>query len=760
MGRPFPCSLRAIGVVLAWAVLGTATLLAPSLLASFTFAGQDKSVAGSTSPSSENEMPPKESASIDPGQRRPHPHPTAPSRQPINPPQTETEKATQRTPPSTITPPQNPPQVTPPSTATPQQTPTGPAKTEPQKDVTPATTSGSGVSFRLENADLLQFVSIIAAQLKINYIVDPAVKGTVSITTMGDLKPDDLFPILQSVLEMNGATAVQTGDFYRIVPLNRAAKLPQEVFSDTTGKGLPKDDRMIMEIMPLRFVFAGDMAKMLTPFLTDGGVAAVHTAGNVLILEDTSLNVKRLMEIIEQFDSATFDQQRIRLVPVANNVASGMIPELESIFSAYALSEKSTPLRFLAIDRINSILVVTADPSAFEEVEKWIAKLDQPATPSGIQTFVYRVQNSEANYLARLLTNLQSQRNASERGANTTAENTTGANTGGASAGTSSASQDTIGSAGEVVTSQTPHGGARITVDPVNNALLIQCTAQQYAEIAKTLVDLDIIPRQVMIEARVYEVTLSGDLSFGLTYFLQQRSAAYKQGLASFTGSNTLQASAGLLVGDTRELMAFLNASENRSRIRVLSAPTLLATDNSEAKIQVGSEVPILTSQAVVGGVAVGATNVFSNTVMNRDVGIILAVTPRITSTGLVSLRINQEISSTLPPPAGTIQSPSFLKRTISTHAVVGDRQTVALGGLIQDSVNTTTNRIPLLGDIPWVGGLFGSTTYTTARTEIIILLTPHIIKSVEEAGEATRQLRDGLLGIRKGYRKDKLINP
>jgi general secretion pathway protein D len=213
-------------------------------------------------------------------------------------------------------------------------------------------------------------------------------------------------------------------------------------------------------------------------------------------------------------------------------------------------------------------------------------------------------------------------------------------------------------------------------------------------------------------------------------------------------------------VGDTRELMAFLNASENRSRVRVLSAPTVLATDNSDAKIQVGSEVPILTSQAVVGGVAVGATNVFSNTVTGRDVGIILQVTPRITSTGLVSLKISQEISSTLPPPAGTIQSPSFLKRTISTHAVVGDSQTIALGGLISETVNSTTNRIPLLGDIPLLGGLFGSTSYNTARTEIIVLLTPHIIKSVEEAGEATRQLRQGLLGLRKNYKKDKFLNP
>lgn len=753
MGRPLPRSLWAI----VWTVTGTGMLLMPASPSSFTtFAGQAKLVAEQGSPSSTSKTPAKGQAIGAAAQGQSGP-----------PTQSGTSGASNKTP---QTAPQASPQAANPPASTPAQSPAGPPPTEPQKDATPAAASASGVSFRLENADLLQFVSIIAAQLKINYIVDPAVKGTVSITTMGDLKPDDLFPILQSVLEMNGATAVQTGGFYRIVPLARAAKLPQGVFSDTTGKGIPSDDRMMMEILPLRFVFAGDMAKMLTPFLTEGGVAAVHAEGNVLILEDTSLNVKRLMEIIEQFDSTAFDRQRIRLVPVTNNVASGLVPELQSIFSAYALSEKNTPLRFIAIDRINSILVVTADPSAFDEVEKWIAKLDQPAAPSGIQTFVYRVQNSEANYLARLLTTLQSQRGLLDAASNPSAgnaaagnlpgANTGAANPGGASLGTASQGSEAAGSAGEIMAGQTANGETRITVDPENNALLIQCTAQQYAEIAKTLVDLDIVPRQVMIEARVYEVTLSGDLEFGLTYFLQQRSSTYKQGLASFTGSNTLQASAGMLVGDTRELLAFLNASENRSRVRVLSAPTILATDNSDAKIQVGSEVPILTSQAVVGGVAVGATNVFSNTVTDRDTGIILSVTPRITSTGLVSLKISQEISSAQAPPAGTIQSPSFLKRTISTRAVVGNNQTIALGGLIQESVNTTTNRIPLLGDIPLVGTLFGSTTYTTARTEIIVLLTPRIIKNVQEAGEATRELRDGLLGIRRSYKKDKILNP
>ena len=634
----------------------------------------------------------------------------------------------------------------------------GPAQPAAPTESTPArgASAGAGISFRLENADLLQFVSLVAGQLKMNYVVDPAVKGTVTITSAGELRPEDLFPVLQVVLKINGATAIQVGNLYRIVPLSQAPKTPIQVFSDTTGKALPKDDRMMMQIIPLRFVFAGDMAKMLTPFLSDGGTVAVHETGNVLILVDTSLNVKRLMEIIEQFDSATFAQQRIQLLPVHNNVASGLVPELESIFSAYALSEKKTPLRFVPIDRINSILVVTPDPAAFAEVERWVDKLDQPAPPSGIQTFIYRVQNSEADYLARLLTNLQ--RRPESASAPTGATPIGGVGT--AAGGPSGATREAALASSEIESGETIREGVRITTDPVNNALLIQSTPQQYAEIVKTLKELDVIPREVMIEARVYEVTLTGALSFGLSYFLQQRSDAERRPLASFSADHALQASVGTLVGNARELLAFLNASENRSRVRVLSAPTVLAMDNSDAKIQVGSEIPILTSQGIIPGVQATAGSVFANTIQNRDTGIILTVTPRITSTGMVSLRISQEISSAQPPAAGGIQSPSFQKRSIATRAVVADGQTMALGGLIQESVTATRNRIPLLGDIPGLGLLFGSTSYTRGKTELIVLLTPHIIKNAEEARDVTRELREGLLDLRRSFKKEKFVNP
>ena len=207
--------------------------------------------------------------------------------------------------------------------------------------------------------------------------------------------------------------------------------------------------------------------------------------------------------------------------------------------------------------------------------------------------------------------------------------------------------------------------------------------------------------------------------------------------------------------------MAFLTANENRTRVKTLSAPTVLATDSTEARIQVGASVPVLTSQGLAQGGQIAGNSLFTSTVNNVDTGIILTVTPRITSTGLVSLTIKQDISNEVPPAPGTgIQSPSFTKRSVDTHAVAQDGQTIALGGLISYNYSKTTNRIPLLGDIPWLGALFGSTAYTTTETELIVLLTPRIISTLPGALDATRELRDKLKDLRREFKKDQLLNP
>ena len=290
----------------------------------------------------------------------------------------------------------------------------------------------------------------------------------------------------------------------------------------------------------------------------------------------------------------------------------------------------------------------------------------------------------------------------------------------------------------------------------VNNQLVIQCTAQEYEQIRETLKDLDIVPRQVMIEAKVYEVDLTGNLSAGVTAFLQARDNADRNIVASLgtppaaaqgSGPLPIDVSIGTLVGKTRELLLFLNALEGQTKARVISAPSILASDNLSAHIDVGTQIPVLTS-TTTSGVQQSGTTLFANSIQNVDTGVILTITPRINSSGLVNLQIEQEVSTPLAP-TGPIQSPSIQKRTVSTQAVVENGDTIALGGIIQETRQYERNRIPILGDIPYFGALFGNTSRSTQRTELIILLTPTVIRSTSESQNATLEFRNKLRDLR-----------
>jgi general secretion pathway protein D len=662
-----------------------------------------------------------------------------------------------------------------PAAAAPQSQPPAPAQPTPEAPPPapaqePAPAGSARVSLHLENANLLQVLGIIAAELKMNYIVDPGVKGVVNINTLGELRQEDLLPLLQTILRTNGATAVQSGSFWRIVQSKEALRIPIPIDQDASGASLPPDDRVMMNIVSLRFVTAADMSKILSNYLSEMGQIVSHEPGNILMITDTSRSMKRLMELIGVFDTDALARQRVRVFPIENARASDLVKDLQQIFSAYSLSEKSTALRFLPIERLNSILVVSGSPNVYPQVQEWLEKLDKPQAKAGIQNFVYKVENGAAENLAAVLSSLYGASRPTTRsgaGAGAGAPGAMGG-LGGAGimggGGTAGAAAPPLGGAGGDI-SVTASGGAfqaavRIVPDLITNALLIQATAQDYETIRETLKQLDIIPRQVLIEAKVFEVDLTGALAFGVEAFLQQRSQANRSLVGQFSTAGGggfpnpgLSFSAGTLVGRARELLLFLNAQENRGRTRVLSAPTILASDNMPAHIQVGAEVPILTSQGVVPGAQAGGSSLFTNTIQQRDTGVILSVTPRINPSGMVSMQVQQEVSSPQPPAAGGPSSPSILKRSVSTQVTVKDGETIALGGIISENRIYSRSRVPLLGDIPVIGLLFGSTSYSVSRTELIVLLTPRVMQDLDQIQQATQEFKSKMKELRKMLR-------
>ena len=609
----------------------------------------------------------------------------------------------------------------------------------------PAVQEAVPISLILDNVDIHQIIRIIGDELGINYIVDPAVQGAVNINTSGNLERSDLLPILETILRINGATIVQTGNFYQIVPATVALRQSLPVQDDLLG--VSPDDQFVIQVVRMKFVAASEMSQLLTPYLSEGANIVVHAAGNILLVTERRGNLRKLLEIVDVFDTNVFEDERVRLLPVENNLAEDLVADLDTIFAGYALSQSQGAIRFVAIARMNSVLVISPNPAVFEEVERWLDRLDQPLQTTGVRNFVYKVQNAKAVDIQSVLNQLY----GTQVQLSSIYQIPSGASPAGAPTGQVSAGQETALVEG---TAFVPTGSVKIIADQINNALVIQATAQEYAMIEDTIEQLDVLPRQVLIDAQIYEVLLDDSIAFGLSAILQNRGTLQNpQTVGSFAAPGgappSLSAQTFAFVGRARELVLFLNASENRSKVRTLSAPSVLVSDNMPAQFTVGAEVPVPTSSSVTP-VQSDGTNLFAQTIQFRETGVIMDVTPQINDSGNVTLEIRQEVSQASANTTSGVVAPVIGKASVNSTVVIRDGQTIAIAGFIRESQDLIRNRIPLLGRIPVVGGLFGSTSRSTSRTELIILITPHVIRNYADTDLATTELTEKLREIKK----------
>ena len=606
----------------------------------------------------------------------------------------------------------------------------------------------SPVLLNMDNADIYQVIKIIAEALSLNYIIDPAVRGTVNINTAGNLRRSDLLPILETILKINGATIIQTGNFYQIIPAASAIRQPLMV-QERTAAAFP-DDQMVMQIIRMKFVAASEMSRLLTPYVSEGGNIVVHDAGNILLITERRSNLRKLLEVVDIFDTNAFEGERVRMMPVANNVARDLIPDLRSIFAGYALSENATAIRFVPFDRLNSILVITPNPAVFPEVEKWLERLDQPAANAGVRNFVYKVKNSKAIELQRVIAELYGSRVQ----LSAAVPPPVGAVPALLAPDATPFSSLQPAALANVGTAIVQSGTLKIIADEINNALVIQTTPQVYAEVERTIQELDVLRRQVLVDAQIYEVALDDSMALGLSAILQNRGTLTNpQTTGSFVtppgGSPSLSAQTFAFIGRSRELLVFLNASENRSRVRTLSAPSVLVTDNMTANFQVGAEIPVPTSSSITP-VQSGGTNLFAQTILFRPTGVILRVRPQINESGNVTMEIAQEVSRATANTTSAVVAPVINQSSVSSTVVVQDGQTIALSGFMRESNELDRARIPLLGRIPGLGILFGNTRRQSSRVELIVLITPHVLHTHEDADLATDELKAKLKELQK----------
>ncbi|HYZ86935.1 MAG TPA: type II secretion system secretin GspD [Bryobacteraceae bacterium] len=710
-----------------------------------------------------------------------------------------------------------------------QQPPAAPAQ-QPPVTLPPSPTTGG---LNLQNASLVEVIDILARQLKINYILDPRVKGAVTINTYGETKNLDNRALLDLILRINGAAMIQVGEIYRIVPLPDVKSLPLP--PQVNAKEIPEDDRTMLNLIFLKYATVQDLAQLVTPFLGEGATTVAYPPANLLLVQDSRRNMRRLMELISLFDSNEFAAQRVRLFEVSEGRPSDIAKELESVLKAISLNDKSAPIKFLPIDRINTIVAIAPNPGAFDEIEKWIRKLDVPIqiTAGSIDNYVYRVKYGRAETLAGAIMLLYGGYGGGGYGYGGFGQGgmfgagsygagmypggygagypggggygspygygagypggypvggypgggypgggypggfpgggygapvyTPAPSAGnGAPAGTTGTTGTTSGTAdqtGQYLTGGMGYGAGmripRIVPNPLDNSLLIQGTPQEYAGILKLLRELDVPPRQVLIEAKIYEVDLSHGFQSGVAATLRQRGTGAEatqldtRKLSASLLSGFTNLSIGALVGQTREMAVFLASSEGTGRSKVLSAPSLIATDSIPASITVGSEVPTLTSSAATG-VQQGGTSVFANNVSSRSTGVTLNVLARVNPSGIVTLVINQEVTAAVPTLTSDIDSPSFSKRSVQTQVTVQDGDTIAIGGIINEDASFSSNGVPVLNRIPLLGGAFGNRTYSKSRTELIVLMTPRVIYDTNEISEASDELRSRVRRLRR----------
>jgi general secretion pathway protein D len=635
--------------------------------------------------------------------------------------------------------------------------------------------TGSGVVFNFDNADIYEVIRVIAEILKISYLVDPKVKGVVNVHTSGQIPSEDVFNIFQAILKLNGATAVKKDNLYEIVPMSDAKKLYTAPSTLQEQEKKPPEERYTIQIILVKYIPVTEVSKMIKPFLSDGADVVEHPPHNILIIGDVASNVRKSLDIINLFDIDIFTDLRVRIYPISNADVNEVAKEMERIFSSFEVSTKSgrgVGITFTPITRINSLLVVSSIPNIFQKVEGWLKELDKiPAEGGKYSIFVYYVQNAKAKDLAEVLKEVfgkMEKKKEKEKAPETLPRGVRPAAT------PPAPTPVTPPSPAREEAGTVPEGEINIVVDETNNALVVRAFARDYKSILDTIKKLDIYPKQVLIEVLLADITLTDDMEFGIDFVKYLDKGKFQQTINLGTFAGLATAGPGIsysIVEEAGRFSAAIKAAATLGRLKILTSPHLLASNSKEAKIQIGTSEPVLTNTytSTTTATATTAPGFVEGTIEYKDIGTILTVTPRISDGGLVTMEISIEESSldsreigrkdtsstaAISSSSSTFSVPAFNKTTAKTVLSIKEGQTIAIGGLIRNTKDMSSQGVPFLSKIPVIGFFFGKNTRSYGRRELILLLTPHIITDHIQSRTVTDEFRDKVEGLKKELEK------
>jgi general secretion pathway protein D len=617
------------------------------------------------------------------------------------------------------------------------------------------------ITLNFEGADLREVVrTILGDILKENYIVDPKVGGSITLRTTKPIPKAAAMHTLEEVLRMNGAVMVREEDgVFRIVPSAVAGKGNTTPQLSDINKPLPGG--FSIQIVPLKYIGVADMARILEPLAGEPSSVRVDPLRNLLILSGTQLQLQHMIETVEMFDVDWISGMSVGLFTLKSVDVKTITGELEKLFGDKNLGPLAGAVRVVPIERLNALLVVTPQAKYLEQARTWVERLDRPGAGGGGQRlYVYQVQNGKAENLAALLNDAFSKKSTQTK---TTPSPSLAP--GATPAEVKSAKTNTVpekeaqtfeslkiayGPADSVGVPQ----DVRIIADKDNNALLILAAPGDYESIESALRKMDVAVRQVLVEVTIAEVTLTDELTYGLEWYFNRGNGKAlldtgTQGLGSLIPGFSLS-------WLTTDYGAVLNALSKDSKVKIVSSPHITVADNQKAKIQVGDQVPTLSQTQSVEGSAVGIIN----SVQYTETGVLLTVTPRVNAGGQVTMEINQEVSNATQTTTSSIDSPTIQKRNASSTVTVASGETIILAGLITEQKDNGNQGLPLLSKIPLIGALFGTQNWKDNRTELIILITPHVLFNAPDAAAITEEYRKRLSGLESMLKAVELPTP
>ncbi len=659
--------------------------------------------------------------------------------------------------------------------------------TAPPPAPSPTTLARGDVALNYPSVDVQVVAKAILGDiLDLKYTIDPAVHGVVTVQTAQPIRRMDVLALFEESLRAANLALISRQGAYAIVPLSAA--------QGASGVLGPADTGFGDETITLKYANAEELKKLLDPIVPNA-IAQADPARNVLVVAGNTTQRNSVRQLVKQFDVDWLRGMSFAIYIPQRTDARLIAPELDKLINAPG-SQTAGMVRLITMEHLNGILAISAQAQYLDDVRRWVEVLDREGENAERRLFVYRVQNGRAIDLTKVLDGAFGL--AAPKGGEETTINDAGINSGGSSSGSGGSkfsvtgtggSQGGSGNPGQTIIQMggatrsgiqpvgTPNAGAQleennagganadqngttITADETNNAILVFSTPRNYALIEDALRHLDVPPLEVLIDAVISEVSLDNNLQYGVQWYLHDgsnsgtlsQSATNVPRTTTDANGNTVTVPGSpfpsqILPGFSYafqhrdNVYATLNALRAVTDVHILSAPKLMVLNNHTASIQVGNQVPISTGSATS---TVSDTAPIVNSIDYRDTGVILKVTPRVNSSGLVLLDIAQEVSDVIPQTASQalIQSPSFSERKLSTSVAVQDGETIVLGGLMKNEVTKSQNRIPLLGDIPYIGALFGSTGKELQRTELLVLLTPRVIRTPVDADAITAELK------------------